>query len=156
MKKGSGMRLSPVLTALAGLAIAGASAADQQPEGSDAERGGGLYAENCASCHGASLEGQPDWRTPDENGIMPAPPHDRTGHTWHHHDGMLFDYTKFGGQITLEKMGVTGVTSGMPGYEDSLSDQDIWDILAFIKSNWPARERQVQEQRTLADQMRGN
>ena len=49
-----------------------------------------LYAENCASCHGAKLEGQPDWRSPGPDGVMPAPPHDRTGHTWHHGDGMLF------------------------------------------------------------------
>ncbi|MGR3200120.1 MAG: c-type cytochrome, partial [Paracoccus sp. (in: a-proteobacteria)] len=37
-----------------------------------------LYAENCASCHGADLEGQPDWQTPLENGRYPAPPHDET------------------------------------------------------------------------------
>ena len=35
-----------------------------------------LYAANCASCHGANLEGQPDWRRRNENGRMPAPPHD--------------------------------------------------------------------------------
>lgn len=128
----------------------------EQPKNSNPSRGADLYDESCASCHGANLEGQPDWRTPDENGILPAPPHDRTGHTWHHDDAMLFDYTKLGGQITLEKAGITGVASGMPGFEESLSDQDIWDILAFIKSTWPDRERQVQEQRTQAAKMKGN
>ena len=40
-----------------------------------------LYADNCASCHGASLEGQPDWRRRLDTGRMPAPPHDDSGHT---------------------------------------------------------------------------
>ncbi|WP_353937965.1 cytochrome c [uncultured Sulfitobacter sp.] len=53
-----------------------------------------LYADNCASCHGASLEGQPDWRRRLDTGRMPAPPHDDSGHTWHHSDRMLFQITK--------------------------------------------------------------
>ena len=35
-----------------------------------------IYAENCASCHGANLEGQPNWRSPGPEGRLPAPPHD--------------------------------------------------------------------------------
>lgn len=122
--------------------------AQQQPSNADPGRGAALYGENCASCHGVALEGQPDWRVADENGVLPAPPHDRTGHTWHHGDGLLFTYTKLGGQVALEQMGVSGVQSGMPGFEDSLSDQQIWDILAYIKSTWPERERQIQQHRT--------
>ncbi|MFD1912618.1 MULTISPECIES: c-type cytochrome [Paracoccaceae] len=53
-----------------------------------------LYADNCASCHGASLEGQPDWRRRLDTGRMPAPPHDDSGHTWHHSDRMLFQITR--------------------------------------------------------------
>ncbi|KKL47389.1 hypothetical protein LCGC14_2336000, partial [marine sediment metagenome] len=58
------------------------------------ELGQQVYAENCASCHGAELEGQPDWRRRLDNGRMPAPPHDADGHTWHHADGQLFTITK--------------------------------------------------------------
>ncbi|WP_260066782.1 cytochrome c [Ruegeria sp. B32] len=125
------------------------------PEAVDTARGAVLYAENCASCHGAKLEGQPDWRSPGPDGVMPAPPHDRTGHTWHHGDGMLFDYTKLGGAETLKRMGVTGVKSGMPGFGDSLTDAEIRDILAFIKSTWPQREQELQQQRTLAEETKG-
>jgi mono/diheme cytochrome c family protein len=82
---------------------------------------------------------------------MPAPPHDRTGHTWHHGDAFLFYYTKLGGQVTLERIGVTGVPSAMPAFADTLSDRQILDILSFIKSSWPERERQVQMQRTKAE-----
>jgi len=86
---------------------------------------------------------------------LPAPPHNEAGHTWHHGDGLLFDYTKQGGQAALEARGVTGFTSGMPGFGDSLTDQEIWDILAFIKSNWPERIRETQATRTEGEQMQG-
>ena len=49
-----------------------------------------LYAQHCASCHGDRLQGQPDWKSPLPSGRMPAPPHDASGHTWHHPDGVLF------------------------------------------------------------------
>lgn len=95
------------------------------------------YQEYCASCHGVNLEGQPNWRDFKEDGSLPAPPHDETGHTWHHDTKMLFEYTKFGGQKTLEAVGVTDYKSGMPAYEDLLTDEEIWEILSFIRSTWP-------------------
>src|SRR3546814_13270378 len=53
-----------------------------------------IYANNCAACHGASLQGQPNWRERMPSGKLPAPPHDKTGHTWHHPDAMLVDMVK--------------------------------------------------------------
>ncbi len=102
-----------------------------------------LYAENCASCHGANLEGEPNWRSPDENGVLPAPPHDETGHTWHHDNGLLFQYSKLGGQEALAQRDVTGFKSGMPGFVETLSDDEIWDIRAFIRSTWPDRIQEI-------------
>ncbi len=102
-----------------------------------------------------TLRANPDWRAAGEDGVLPAPPHDQTGHTWHHGDGLLFDYTKRGGQAALEPRGVSGFASGMPGFESSLSDQQIWDILAFIKSTWPERIREMQATRTTGEQMQG-
>jgi len=122
------------------LAFAASTAqASHELENRDIENGTVLYAENCASCHGAELEGQPDWRSPGGNGVLPAPPHDETGHTWHHDNGLLFDYTKLGGQKALAQRGVTGFNSGMPEFAETLSDDQIWDILAFIHSTWSAR-----------------
>ena len=86
------------------------------------------YQAHCASCHGVDLEGQPNWRTMKADGSLPAPPHDETGHTWHHDTKMLFDYTKYGGQKTLAAVGINDYKSGMPGYEDVLSDLQIWKI----------------------------
>ena len=125
------------------LALSATSAhAAHELDGRDLENGKAAYGEHCASCHGAKLEGQPNWRKPDENGVLPAPPHDETGHTWHHDNGLLFRYTKLGGQEALAQRGVTNFKSGMPGFAEALSDDDIWDILAFIRSTWPERIQQ--------------
>ena len=141
------------LALAAGFIIWGSSesSSSEESKSSDPEAGRVLYAEFCASCHGENLEGEADWRTPNEDGVMPAPPHDATGHTWHHGDKLLFEYTKLGGQIALEKMGVTGVKSGMPGFQDQLSDREIWDILSFIKSTWSDRVRDIQAARSQAE-----
>lgn len=116
--------------------------------------GRALYTQYCAACHGAELEGQPDWRTPGEDGRLPAPPHDASGHTWHHSDSLLFDYTKFGGAAVLARQGVT-FDSGMPGFGDQLSDRQIENILDYIRSTWPDRIRQVQAERTKSEMQKG-
>jgi mono/diheme cytochrome c family protein len=92
-----------------------------------------LYLKYCAACHGADLKGQ---RAQKPDGTRPAPPHDETGHTWHHPDQLLFDYTKFGGKALYPK-----ANSAMPGFKDSLSDQQIWGVLNYIKSRWPEQIR---------------
>ena len=108
-------------------------------------QGAAHYAEHCASCHGENLEGAPNWRRLGEDGLYPAPPHDVTGHTWHHGDRLLFDYTKLGGEAALATRGVADFESGMPGFGHVLSDDEIFDILAFIKSSWPEDIRRHQE-----------
>ncbi|UWQ20102.1 cytochrome c [Jannaschia sp. W003] len=103
------------------------------------ELGAAVYAESCAACHGVELEGQPDWRRRMENGRMPAPPHDGTGHTWHHADRDLFRITKLGvGGV------VPGYESDMPAFEGLLSDDEITAVLAYIKTSWSDRERTFQ------------
>lgn len=103
--------------------------------------GGSLYAKHCASCHGANLEGQPNWRHRLPTGRMPAPPHDASGHTWHHSDDALFRVTKEGSAAVAGG----GYESDMPGFGTVLSDDEIKAVLAFLKSKWPARQRTSQE-----------
>lgn len=55
-----------------------------------------VYAGQCAACHGMQLEGQANWRERGPDGRLPAPPHDASGHTWHHPDEQLFQITKHG------------------------------------------------------------
>ena len=98
-----------------------------------------VYKNNCASCHGVNLEGQERWREPDAAGYMPAPPHDETGHTWHHPDKYLFLMTKYG----LEEIIGQEYPNNMPAYKDILSDEEILASLSFIKSTW-SREIKLQ------------
>ena len=136
-------RLLPFLALL----LPTAAMAGHELDDRDLRNGQVLYKEHCASCHGAELEGQPNWRRIGEDGLLPAPPHDPTGHTWHHDNRLLFDYTKLGGKGLMEARGVTGFKSGMEGFADALSDDEIWDILAFIRSTWPERIRKIQASR---------
>ncbi len=92
-----------------------------------------FYDLTCASCHGKNLEGEKNWQSPLPTGGLPAPPHDESGHTWHHPDEILFRITKFGGAAEAP----AGFKSNMPGFEGALSDAQIWAILAYIKSRWP-------------------
>lgn len=95
--------------------------------------GATVYARTCALCHGARLEGQPDWRTRLPNGRLPAPPHDASGHTWHHPDSLLFAITKNG---VVPPYAPAGYQSDMPAFGGSLSDEEIWAVLAYIKKQW--------------------
>jgi len=49
----------------------------------------------------------------------------------------------------LAARGITDFNSGMPAFDGVISDEDIWDILAFIKSTWPEREQDAQASRNL-------
>ncbi len=129
------------------LLLPAAAYADHELENRDLGNGRALYKEHCASCHGAELEGQPNWRRIGEDGLLPAPPHDRTGHTWHHDNRLLFDYTKLGGKALMAARGVSDFKSGMEGFGDALSDDEIWDILAWIRSTWPERIKRIQASR---------
>lgn len=110
---------------------------------SSIDAGEQVYAEHCASCHGGNLEGEPNWRQRNADGLMPAPPHDETGHTWHHSDLVLFRITKLGVAAIVGE----GYESNMPGFEETLSDQEILDVLGYIKSTWPDRIVEIQNAR---------
>lgn len=96
-----------------------------------------VYTQHCASCHGAQLEGQPNWRRRLPNGRLPAPPHDESGHTWHHPDDVLFGIVKKG---PVPPYAPQGYESDMPAFGGKLTDDEIWAVLAFIKSRWKSPE----------------
>jgi mono/diheme cytochrome c family protein len=104
-------------------------------------RGREIYVTYCAACHGANLEGEPDWKQPRPDGSMPAPPHDATGHTWHHADDLLFQIVAEGGQ----SISPPGYVNRMPAFGEQLGDEEIWAVLAYIKSTWPEENRLAQE-----------
>jgi len=102
-----------------------------------------VYAAHCAACHGARLEGQPNWRIRDAAGRLPAPPHDASGHTWHHPDEVLFRITKFG---VARAANLKDYESAMPAYEGVLTDAEIVAVLSWIKSQWPADVRRQHDE----------
>lgn len=135
-----------VLSVVAGLTAAGATAWLVQrkhvpPISADDPRqvalGASVYAARCAQCHGANLEGQPNWRERQANGRLPAPPHDASGHTWHHPDEILFGITKNG----MAPYAPAGYACDMPAFAGVLTDDEIAAALAYIESRWPADVR---------------
>jgi len=105
-----------------------------------------LYQDHCGACHGVALEGQPNWRQRRADGRLPAPPHDPSGHTWHHPDSHLFAMTKYG----VQAFAGADYPSDMPAFHDVLTDAEIVSILDYIKSTWPERIRAEQQRRTQA------
>jgi mono/diheme cytochrome c family protein len=95
--------------------------------------GEALYTQHCAACHGADRKGAPDWETRDTDGYYPAPPQDATGHAWHHPDVLLYRIVAEGPERVVGE----GYPSRMPGFADTLSEDEILATLAFIKSKWP-------------------
>jgi len=106
-----------------------------------------VYKEQCARCHGGNLEGQLNWQTPLPNGRLLAPPHDDSGHTWHHPDSYLFGITKYG---MVPPYAPAGYQSDMPAFEDVLSDEEIVDVLVFIKARWTEDNLEHQRRVTKA------
>jgi mono/diheme cytochrome c family protein len=92
-----------------------------------------LYMHACASCHGKRLQGQPLWQLEDQYRGQRAPAHDQSGHTWAHSDEDLFRMTRDG---RFPAWPATTV-SHMPAFRDSLSDEQILSVIAFIKASWP-------------------
>lgn len=104
-----------------------------------------VYAEHCAECHGANLEGEPNWREPNPDGTFRAPPHDETGHTWHHDDGYLWERIQYGTAVLPPE---SRDKSDMPAYQGELTPQEILAVLAYIKDSWPPDIQEAQRQRT--------
>ncbi|RLA31305.1 MAG: cytochrome c [Gammaproteobacteria bacterium] len=110
----------------------------------DLATGERLYATHCANCHGANLEGQPEWRRRKADGKLPAPPHDDSGHTWHHDDQLLFDIVRDG---LVPPRAPAGYQTNMPVYGGVLSDAEIRAALAFIASRWSDEVLEMRTQR---------
>lgn len=91
-------------------------------------QGESVYAQHCAACHGANLEGAPDWKKSLADGSLPPPPHDSSGHTWHHTDTLLLSLIADGGDPAYN--------SKMPAFKDKLTPEEMAAVLEFIKGKW--------------------
>lgn len=101
-----------------------------------------VYRLNCASCHGAAGEGQPEWEMPNAVGELPAPPHDSTGHTWKHSDAMLNRIVSQGWRDPFNK--TERLT--MPAFGSGLSPFEIRAVVAYLRTLWTEEQRRFQWQ----------
>lgn len=136
----AGFSVAALVLALSASVWLGLSATD------GAHPGRQLYVANCGQCHGASLEGQANWNRPGPTGRMPAPPHDASGHTWHHSDKQL-------ARIILDGLAAfaPGYKSDMLPFRGRLTEAQVGLILAYLRDSWPQREREYQQARTAQD-----
>lgn len=156
---GTGERTVTARAALIAAAIALLSGCERQPpsllrpdDPQVTALGATIYQARCAACHGAQLEGQPDWRVRDGAGRLPAPPHDASGHTWHHPDAVLFAITKDG---VAKAANLKDDDSAMPAFGGVLTDAEIVAVLSYIKAQWPPEIRRQQDEVNAAAMRNG-
>jgi mono/diheme cytochrome c family protein len=106
------------------------------------------YEQTCAACHGLGGQGQfPEAPfEPDATGRIGAPPHNETGHTWHHTDELLLRYITEGGFANPANFYI------MPRF-DALYDRDQAAlIIAYIKTMWTEEQRIMQHHMTAEEE----
>lgn len=91
-------------------------------------RGGKLFQQNCAVCHGKQAEGSQNWQKMDDKGKFPPPPLNGSAHAWHHPMSVL---------VSTIKNGTAKIGGSMPAWKEKLSEQDIQDVIAWFQSKWP-------------------
>jgi mono/diheme cytochrome c family protein len=141
--------LGGLLWATAGDGIGSSTAVDAELV--DAEvlaLGARTYAVQCAACHGARGEGAADWRSPGSDGRLPPPPHDVSGHTWHHGDGLLFRIVRDGCDAYPP---AARDRCAMPAFGERLADAEIRAVIEHLKTWWGEEERAYQVDRSRED-----
>ncbi len=142
----------PVAAIAAAAGAAWTLMAREHPPGDPADTeqvaiGEALYEWNCARCHGADLGGELGWAQ-EAAGLSDeevdeiaerlgdvAPAHDESGQTGSYEDATLFRIIDEGPESVLGK-----ADSRMPAFHDRLADEEIWAIIAFMKTHWAKAE----------------
>lgn len=112
-----------------------ASKAEEPAPTSSTPSGRTLFVTNCAGCHGAIGEGQPNWHIRNADGSLPAPPLNGDGHTWHHGDGLLYRVVYEGGA----EVSLPGFKTVMPTFAEVLSHEEIIAVINYVKSLWEGK-----------------
>jgi mono/diheme cytochrome c family protein len=110
--------------------LAGADEAvvERKQDPAQVARGKAVYEKYCLECHGAGGRGQPgDWRVRDAAGMFPPPPLDDSAHAWHHPTAVLLEVIREGSPQGQGRM---------PAWQGRLSEQQMQDVVAYIKSLW--------------------
>ena len=134
------MRKLLLACAVASLSVSGHANAGAAADKDEIRAGWRIYQAQCASCHGVRGEGMPDWEEPNARGELPAPPHDSSGHTWKHADGMLYRMVKNGWRDPFNK--TQHLT--MPAFGKTLSPAEITAVIEYLKTLWTPEQRSFQ------------
>lgn len=111
-----------------GPAGAGETVVERKLDPAQVARGKAIYERHCLECHGADGRGQPgDWRVRDAEGHYPPPPLDDSAHAWHHPTAVLLNVIRDGSPPGEGKM---------PAWQGRLSEAEMQDVVAYIKSLW--------------------
>lgn len=103
-------------------------------------QGKAIYVQQCASCHGVRGEGAPRWSVQDALGELPPPPHDSTGHTWRHADGMLFRLVRDGWRDPDNRSD----RLTMPAFAGALTPGQTRAVITYLKTWWTPDQRVAQ------------
>jgi len=115
-------------TPLAGQAEGSETLIERNLDPAQVARGKAVYEKVCLECHGVGGTGQPgDWRVRDAEGHFPPPPLDDSAHAWHHPTAVLLEVIRDGSPPGQGKM---------PAWKGKLSEQEMQDVVAYIKSLW--------------------
>ncbi len=121
----------PPVSVLAKPAAAAAAIGEPPPRSAaapQAARGLLIYRRHCLECHGEHGQGQAgDWRVRDAKGNYPPPPLDDSAHAWHHPTAALLEAIRDG---SPQGQG------NMPAWQGKLSEHEMQDVVAYIKSLW--------------------
>ncbi|MBI5879846.1 MAG: cytochrome c [Chloroflexi bacterium] len=114
-----------------------------RPDAGRIERGARVYTAQCAKCHGATLQGAPQWPLRQPDGSYPAAPLDASGPAWRNRDTTIID-------VITNGNGPAGA-SGMPAFRTTLSPAEVVDVMDYIKSRWSRDQRRKQWWQTQRD-----
>jgi mono/diheme cytochrome c family protein len=103
-----------------------------------------LYKAYCSSCHGRQLQGQALWQARDQYDGLRAPAHDDTGHTWQHSDEDLFVKVRNGRMRQASSIDANSASDTRHVFSNFLSDENILQILSYIKARWSLGGRVAQ------------
>lgn len=105
-------------------------------------RGQQIYQASCVGCHGGPTGG---------TAADYPPGHNANGHTWQHPGCVLAEVVQMGQSAAIApvpRATPPPAALAMPAFRDRLSDEEIADVLAFIKTMWRADQRASQERLT--------
>jgi mono/diheme cytochrome c family protein len=107
--------------------------------GTPVSRGEQIYSASCASCHGG----------PTGGAITDYPPkHNANGHTWQHGDCELEAVIRTGTGLRHQvetRPANPPAALAMPAWRERLTDQQISDVITYIKTLWTAGQRASQD-----------